>query len=411
MRPGVTGRPSTGPLRGVRVLDLTAMLAGPYGTMILADLGADVVKIEPPKGDVTRHSGPHRAGDSAEALAGYFQSVNRGKRSLVMDLRDEQTKQQFLDLVRNADILLENYSAGVMDRLGLGYETLREINPRLVYGTLRGFGDPRSGRSPYTDWPAFDVVAQAMGGFLGITGTADGEPIKSGPGVGDIFPGTLLALGVLAALRHAEHTGEGQFVDIAMYDAVLALCERAVYQYSYLDYVARPVGNSHPLLFPFDIFQTADGWVAMAAQGPNHWPILCEEMGRPDLVADPRFAENIDRVAHRDKVAPVVTAWVAQHTTSEIVEKLGGRVPVGPVNHMNDIYADPHVAAREMLVDVPQPGSDKPVTVAGVPLKFSGTPARITNRGPLLGEHNYHDVLAAWSGDSVSRVDHGERPG
>lgn len=403
MRPGVTGEPTTGPLRGVRVLDLTAMLAGPYGTMILADLGADVVKIEPPKGDVTRHSGPHRPGDGPEGLPGYFQSVNRGKRSIVMNLRDEQTKEQFLELVRNADILLENYSAGVMDRLGLGYETLREINPKLVYGTLRGFGDPRSGRSPYTDWPAFDVVAQAMGGFLGITGTAEGQPIKSGPGVGDIFPGTLLALGVLAALRHAESTGEGQFVDIAMYDAVLALCERAVYQYSYLDYVAQPVGNSHPLLFPFDIFQTADGWIAIAAQGPNHWPILCAEMGRPDLATDPRFAANIDRVQHREAVAPLVTAWVAEHTTAQIVEKLGGRVPVGPVNHMNDIYADPHVAAREMLVDVPQPGSDKPVTVAGVPLKFSQTPARITNRGPLLGEHDYESVMSDWTSGADSQ--------
>src|SRR5215471_2217611 len=222
-----------GPLEGLRVVDLSLMLAGPYASMLLADLGADVVKVEPPRGDSTRATGPFRPGDGPEALGGYFQSVNRGKRSVVLDLKNPADRGRFVALVRVADVLVENYSAGVMDRLGLGYERLAAENPRLVYGAIRGFGDPRSGASPYQDWPAFDVVAQAMGGFLSITGTAEGTPVKAGPGIGDLFPAVLLALGVTSAVYQARHTGRGQFVDVAMYDAVLSLCERMVYQYSY----------------------------------------------------------------------------------------------------------------------------------------------------------------------------------
>src|SRR4051794_4817072 len=187
------------------------MLAGPYATMLLADLGADVVKVEPPHGDLIRAVGPFRAGAGENRLGGYFQSVNRGKRSVVLDLKAADGRSRFLELVAHADVLAENFSAGVMDRLGLGYETLAEVNPRLVYAAIRGFGDPRTGSSPYGSWPAFDVVAQAMGGFLSVTGTTDGQPIKSGPGIGDLFPAALLALGIVSAVRHTEHTGEGQF--------------------------------------------------------------------------------------------------------------------------------------------------------------------------------------------------------
>lgn len=393
-----SGSPNHGPLHGVRILDLTQMLAGPFTTMLLADLGADVVKVEPPAGDTTRAVGPFRAGDDLGlALGGYFQSVNRGKRSVVLNLKTAEGTEQLLDLVRVCDVVVENFSAEVMDRLGVPYERLAEVNPRLVYGALRGFGDRRTGASPYQSWPALDVVAQAMGGFLGITGTADGNPIKSGPGIGDIFPGTLLALGIVAAVRHAEHTGEGQFVDVSMYDAVLALCERLVYQHSYLGVVPRPDGNSHPLLSPFDILPTRDGWVALAAPGDHHWTHLAKAMGRPELADDDRYRTNRNRVAHREQVRALLLNWLTELDTNEVIDLLGGTVPVGAVNDAAAIFADPHVAARGMLAQVEQPGSDEPVTIAGSPIKFTRTPAHVRGRGPRLGEDDVTALLEEWA--------------
>lgn len=394
----MTVDPAVGPLTGIKVLDLTAMLAGPFTTMLLTDLGADVIKVEPETGDRTRGLGPNRAGDDPDqALGGYFQSVNRGKRSIVLDLKSDAGSAKFRELVQVADVVVENYSAGVMERMGLGYESLAELNPRLVYAALRGFGDARSGKSPYEMWPAFDIVAQAMGGFAGITGPLDGTPLKSGPGIGDIFPGALLALGVVAAVRHAEHTGEGQFVDVAMYDAVLAMCERIVYQHSYLGIVPRPMGNGHPLLAPFDIMQTSDGWIAVAAPSDKHWRILAETMHRPDLADDPRFVNNAARLANIVDVRAILGTWLAQQSTAAVVESLGGRVPIGPVNDAADIFDDEHVRLREMLVEVEQPGSTTPVTIAGSPIKFSSTPARVRGRGPKLGEDDADTVLTEWS--------------
>jgi formyl-CoA transferase len=385
----------TGPLRGVRVLDLTAMLAGPYATMLLSDLGADVIKVEPPHGDMSRAAGPFRDGDGPEGLAGYFQSINRGKRSVVLDLKTETGRDRFRELVARADVVVENYSAGVMERLGLSYEALSVDNPALIYASLRGFGDQRTGDSPYRDWPAFDVVAQAMGGFLGITGTADGTPIKSGPGIGDLFPGTLLAVGILAALHHRTTTGQGQFVDVAMYDAVLSMCERIVHQHSYTGAIPVQQGNSHPLFCPFDILPTADGWIALAVT-ENQWPIVANAMGRPDMATDERYSTNLQRKLHSAEVLGALTDWLSGLTTKEVVDLLGGRVPIGPVNTVADIFADPHVAARRMLVQVEQPGSQRPVTVAGQPIKFTATPAEVAGRAPILGEHTVDDVLTAW---------------
>lgn len=400
--------PATGPLDGIKVLDLTAMLAGPFTTMLLTDLGADVIKVEPVKGDRTRGLGPHRAGDDPDqALGGYFQSVNRGKRSIVLDLKSEAGAQKFRELVAVADVVVENFSAGVMERMDLGYERLAAVNPRLVYAALRGFGDARSGKSPYEMWPAFDIVAQAMGGFAGITGPLDGTPLKSGPGIGDIFPGALLALGVVAAVRHAEHTGEGQFVDVAMYDAVLAMCERIVYQHSYLGEVPRPMGNGHPLLAPFDIMQTADGWIAVAAPSDKHWRILAATMNRTDLIDDPRFLNNAARLANIGEVREILGSWLARQSTAAIIDSLGGRVPIGPVNDAADIFGDEHVRIREMLVEVEQPGSEAPVVIAGSPIKFSSTPAGVRGRGPKLGEDDPDDVLVEWSADQSTPA-HGQ---
>jgi crotonobetainyl-CoA:carnitine CoA-transferase CaiB-like acyl-CoA transferase len=375
------------------VIDLTQMLAGPYCTMLLADLGADVIKVEPPGGDMTRFSGPFLAEDSERAYGGYFGSINRNKRSIVLDLKTEDGKAALRRMVAVSPVVVENFRAGVMERLGLQWETLRDSNPALVYAAIRGFGDPRTGESPYVGWPAFDVVAQAMGGFMGITGTADGVPLKAGPGVGDIYPAALAALGIVAAVRHAERTGQGQLVDVGMVDAVLSMCERIVYQFSYGGQVPGPEGNAHPMLCPFENFPTSDGWITIAAPGDAHWELLCRIMGRPELAADERFRTGRDRVRNAAETRRAVSAWTAGRTTREAIAALGGQVPAGPVQTVRDIFADPHARSRAMLVEVEHAGCERPVTYAGLPIKLTATPGGVYRRPPRLGEHTA-EILA-----------------
>lgn len=376
-----------GPLEGLRVLDLTQALAGPYSTMLLADLGADVMKVEPPSGDMTRFPGPFTEEDSERAYGGYFASINRGKRSIVLDLKDNADRSVLLRLAETVDVVVENSRAGVMDRLGVGYDVLAELNPKLVYAAIRGFGDPRTGESPYAEWPAYDVVAQAMGGLVSITGSADGDLAKCGPSVGDIFAGTLNAVGVLAAVIDARATGRGQFVDVAMYDAVLSLCEGAAYNYSYTGRVQRPTGNGHPVIAPFDVFPTLDGHCAIGTPSDSMFAELASAIGRPELADDERFRGGFDRLVNRADLNAELTAWTGSTTTADIVELLGGLIPVGPVNDIEAIYADPHVAARNMLVEVEQPDGSRPVTLAGQPIKMTKSHTGIRSRPPRLGEH------------------------
>jgi crotonobetainyl-CoA:carnitine CoA-transferase CaiB-like acyl-CoA transferase len=385
----VTGdaAPAAGPLAGVRVVDLTQVLAGPFCTMLLADLGADVVKVEPIEGDTTRTTKPFFEDDDKHYFGGYFQSVNRNKSGITVDLKQPAGREIVRRLARSAHVLVENFRVGVMERLDLSYEQLHDLNPRLVYACVRGFGDPRTGRSPYADWPAFDIVAQAMGGLMGITGPAPGEPCKVGPGIGDIFPATLLAFGIVAALRHAERTGEGQFVDVAMYDGILALCERIVYQYGYSGEIPHQQGNSHPLVVPFDVFKTKDGSVAIATVRDPQWAELCRRIGRPELAEDSRYKPRDNRMQHAAEVRRLVGDWAAVRTNREVMDALGGFVPAGPVQTAADIFADPHVAARNMIVSVEHPGSRRRGTIAGTPVKFTRTPSGPSRRAPFLGEH------------------------
>jgi formyl-CoA transferase len=246
-------------------------------------------------------------------------------------------------------------------------------------------------------WPAFDIVAQAMGGFLSITGTADGRPVKSGPGIGDLFPAALMAVGIVAAVRHAERTGEGQFLDVAMYDAVLSLTERIVYQHSCTGDIPAPQGNSHPLICPFDIFPTADGWVAVAAPSDRQWATIAELIGRPDMATDERYRTSPGRLEHAAEIRAAIEGWLEKKTNREVVACLGGRVPIGPVNDVAAIFADPHVRARRMLVGLDDPAGDQPTTVAGQPIKFTRTPAEPCRRAPVLGEDSPDAVLADWS--------------
>ena len=311
-----------GPLAGLRVVDLTQVLSGPFCTMLLADLGADVVKVEPPTGDVARLWGPHLApaddaGEPAtDSYGGYFASVNRNKRGICLDLTTDDGRGALLDLLVGADVLVENFRVGVMDRFGLSYELLHARFPKLVYACIRGFGDPRTGASPYADWPAFDIIAQAMGGIMGVTGSDADHPVKVGPGVGDIFPAALAAVGLLAAVRHAEATGSGQLVDVAMYDSVLALTERIVYQHSITGSSPGPQGNTHPLLCPYGVVRTNDGFVTVATPSDHQWRRLAAILGRPELGTDARFATNAARLAHSAEVYDAVEEWSRRRSTA-----------------------------------------------------------------------------------------------
>jgi len=379
--------PSSGTLNGLRVIDMTRMLSGPYCTMLLADQGAEVIKIESFAGDTSRGHGPYRDDDKEHLFGGYFQSLNRNKKSIVVDLKSDDGKEIIRRLVKTADVLVENFRPGVMERLGLGYEDLKEINPKLVYGALRGFGDPRSGGSPYQDWPAYDVVAQAMGGMIGITGPDASTPLKIGPGVGDIFPGTMLCNGILSALYRAKVDSEGQFVEVSMYDAIMSLCERIVYQNTIAGIVSAPEGNAHPIFVPFGLFKTRDGWAAICVPNDNFWRKLCTVMQKDELGDDERFATKFARKDHREQVIDIVSEWVGKYRKDELSQLLGGIVPYGPVNTAEDIIQDNHVSMRDMILELEHPGSEIPTRVANSPIKFERTPCSEPVRAPYLGEH------------------------
>ncbi len=397
------GAALAGALEGLRVLDLTQMLAGPFCAQLMADHGAEVIKVESPEGDMTRAFGPYCDDDQVRNMGGYYQSVNRNKKGVVIDLKSEQGRQVLLSLVDKADVLIENFRAGVLDRLGLSYEKLAERNPRLVYACIRGFGDPRSASNDYTDWPAFDVVSQSMGGMMGVTGAEDGVPMKVGPGVGDLIPATLCAFGVLAAVMRAQRTGRGQFIDVAMVDGVLAFCERVIYQYSISGVIPRPQGSHHPMFVPMGVFPAADGWVTVGSPNDGFWIKLCKLMGRPELAEDPRFRSNDDRVRNAPALKAELGAFTSAHTKEQLRQLLGGQLPFGPIYDAQDIFTDPYFAAREMLVEVEQPHSSKKLTIAGVPIKMSETPGSVRTRAPMLGEHTREVLLAA--GMTAAQVD------
>jgi crotonobetainyl-CoA:carnitine CoA-transferase CaiB-like acyl-CoA transferase len=380
--------PGPGILSGIRVLDFSRMLSGPYCTMMLADHGAEVIKIETPEGDTSRTNGPYRSDDEERQWAGYFVSLNRNKKSVVLDLKTSAGRDAIRHLVRTADVVVENFRPGVMERLGLGYEILAQENPRLVYGAIRGFGDPRSGESPYASWPSYDVVAQAMGGLMSVTGPDADHPTKTGPGIGDIFSGLMMSFAIVAAVRHAEATGKGQFVDIAMYDAMVSLCERLIYQYDIEGHVPVPTGNGHPLLAPFGIFPARDGWIAIGVVDDAFWRALATAMGRPDLGDDPRFAGKTARRSHASEINALVSAWTSQFSKVELAAALGGKLPFGPVNNARDIFDDPHIAVRSMIAEVAHHDADKkPWRIAANPVRFSGTPAPAPLTPPTLGQH------------------------
>ncbi len=385
----------TGPLEDVTVIDCTRALAGPFGAGLLADLGARVIKVEPPLGDGYRnippflpdYASPYEDRKAGTDFGAPFASVNRNKRSVCLDLKDDAHKKVFLELCDQADAVVENMRAGVMDRLGLGYETIAERNPRIVYACVRGFGDPRTGESPYADWPSLDAAAQSFGGLVYAN---DGLVT---PAIADIFPGTLMALGVVSAIHHARNSGKGQFLDVAMYDAMMAFQKSAVAQFGVTG-KPNPSGLQRAMtLYPFDLFPASDGKVAIAVAQPRHWDLLCAAMERVDLMTDERSVSNEARLKNVDWVEAQICAWTSSLTREEIKAKLDGKIPFGPVQNMQDIYRDPHVVAREML-ETCDPGGDNPeIQLAASPIKFTETPTTLYQSPPTLGQHN-DEVLA-----------------
>lgn len=382
--PMASGR--TGPLQGLRILDVTHALAGPFAGMLLADLGADVIKVEPPTGEMTRYGGPWTLDDEERVYSGGYAIRNRNKRSIALDLTAEEDREVFLELVETADGLIENLRAGVADRLGVGWEACHARNRRLVYAAIRGFGDPRTAPSPYAGWPAYDLIAQAMGGVIASTGEDEAHVTKVGPPIGDTVPGTMAALGLVAAMLRAKDTGEGQFLDVAMVDTMMTMSEASQMLYSYMGRPMKPMGNAVDGISPYNVYPTADGHCVIATPTEPHWKLLCELIGRADLVDDERTSSNRRRLRNRPVVDEAIVAWTSARTTAQVVEALGNEVPVGPVYTPADWVEDPHVAAREMLVRVDH-DHHRPTVVLNSPIKFSADPAGVYQGVPRLDAH------------------------
>ena len=393
----MTTHPSrTGPLSGLTIIDCSMAYAGPFGTVLLADLGANVIKVEPPNGDNFRSVAPYPP-DHAHAFthtpdkADYgmsFASVNRNKRSICLDLKAPADREILLKMCEQADALVENMRAGVMDKLDLSYETIAKRNPKIVYATVRGYGDPRTGESPYADWPCLDVAGQSVGGLVEATG--DLFPVA----ISDIYPGTLMALGLVSAIVKAQQTGQGDFVDVAMYDSIVTLLKSNVAAYSLSGKIPKP--GRRPPLVPFGLFPANDGRIAIAAPVERHWNFLCTAMQREDLIDDPRTSSNAKRVANQDFTEVQVSAWTVERSKSEILAAIGGHVPCGPANTLEEVFADPHLAAREMLEGFTPPGDNPEIKTAANPIKFKDSPTSLYQPPPSLGEHE-QEILAEFN--------------
>ncbi len=371
---------NTKPLNDVIVLDLTRVLAGPYCTMILADLGAEVIKVERPDvGDDSRAFGPFINGKSA-----YFISLNRGKKSMVLNLKMEKDLKVFKELIKKVDVLVENFRPGTMDRLGLGYEDLKVINPRLIYAASSGFG--HSG--PYSKKAAYDMIVQAAGGMMSITGQPGGPPVRVGASIGDITAGLFTAIGINAALYQRQQTGVGQKIDVAMLDAQVAILENAIARYIVTKEPPKPLGTRHPSITPFEAFKAADEWVIIAVGNDALWARFCESVRREELIEDPDFATNAKRTENYSKLKPIMDEIIAQRTAAEWIrdlDKVG--IPVGPINTVDKLFTDPQVKARQMLVEVDDSVAGRVIT-AGNPIKMSSFADESSRKAaPELGEH------------------------
>ena len=384
------------PLNGIKVLDLTRVLAGPYATMLLGDLGAEVIKIEQPgTGDESRNFGPFKNGFSL-----YFMSVNRGKRSVTLNLKTERGRAIFKQLLNQTDILVENFRPGTMEKLGLDYGTLKSEYPSLIYAACSGFGQT----GPYAKQGAYDMIIQGMGGIISITGEPDGPPVRVGTSISDITAALFTTIGILSALHHRNQTGKGQFVDVAMLDSLVAVLENAVVRYFATGEAPKPLGARHPAITPFEAFASADGHVIIALGNDTLWAKFCEHVGRQELISDQRFRTNADRTENHDQLFPILSEIMSQRTTDDWIDALGKiGVPCGPINAMDKVVTHPQVQAREMITRVAHQITGE-VEVPGVPIKLSETPGSVDAPAPSLGEHTT-EVLTGLLGMSPDEVE------
>lgn len=372
-------------LQGLKILDFTRVYSGPYCTMLLADLGAEVVKVEAVgRGDDTRSFYPIKNGQS-----GYFTYLNRNKKSITLNLKSPEGKRAALELAKWADVVVENFSAGTIDKLGLGYDAVKEVNPEIVYASISGFG--QSG--PYSKKAAYDAVAQAMGGMTFLTGYPDGDPVKVGPAISDAATGVHTAVAILAALHYREKTGKGQYIDVAMMDTVFSMLENSVPIMTLLGEDPQRIGNANPGSAPYNMYHTSDGAVFIATANDSLFKRLIGVMGQPELIEDPRFNSNPNRKAHEKEIDPIVEQWTLQHTTADVermLDEVG--VPVASAKSVGQLVEDPQLQHRGMLVEHDLPGVG-PVKFPGNPLKLQLTPPDPSRRAPTLGEHT-EDILS-----------------
>lgn len=369
------------PLEGVRVLDLTRVLAGPYCTMMLADLGAEVIKVElPGGGDDSRAFGPFKNGQSL-----YFVTINRGKESIAIDLKHPDGQAVLLDLVRHCDVLVENFRPGTMEKLNLGWERLKALNPRLIYAAVSGFG--HSG--PASTRPAYDILVQAMGGVMSITGWPDAPPTRVGLSLGDIGAAVFGATGVVTALYQRERSGLGQKVDVAMLDCQLAILENALVRYQVDGKAPGPLGTRHPTITPFQAFRGSDHWFVVAVGNDAIWKRFCQAVERPDLLADQRFLSNGDRTRHYDQLIPILEAlFVARPAAEWLALMEDGGIPAAPVNDIAEVMRDPQLAARQMFVKVQDERAGE-VIIPGNPIKMDTLPEDGQRApAPAVGQHS-----------------------
>ena len=386
-----------GALKGIKVLDLTRVLAGPYCGMLLADMGADVVKVEMPnKGDDSRVFTPQVKGESA-----YFMNLNRNKRGITLNFKSPEGINIFKKMVEKADIVIENFRPGVMEKLGIGYDELKKINPGIIYGCVSGFGH----FGPYSQRPGYDIISQAMGGLMSTTGWPNGEPTRTGTAIGDVLGGLNMCIGVLAALNYKKETGKGQKVDVALVDSVVSALEIITQIYLNSGRLPQRIGNRYESCYPYDSFKAKDGSIVIACGNDKLFTLLIKLMNMPELNDDPRFCCNVKRVENHESLKPIIERWLSNYTCNEAVKMiLDIGVPAAPIYTIKDVVEDPHIAgAREMFVDVDHPVAGH-TKLTGCHIKLSETPAAIETPAPTLGQHNY-EVLEDVLGFSKEEVD------
>jgi formyl-CoA transferase len=370
-------------LDGIRVVDLTQVMGGPFCTMQLGDLGADVIKVEPPAGDLSRSMGGAALRMRGSDNAPFF-ALNRNKRSIVLDLTIDDDRTVFMALVQTADVVVESFRPGVTRRLGVDYAAVSAINPRIVYASISGFGQT----GPYADRPGFDLIAQGMTGVMSVTGEPNASPVKCGVPIADLSVGLFAVNGILAALIARGRTGRGQYIDTSLFDSALAISVWETTELWASGETPRAMGSAHRLSAPYQAFRTSDGYITLAALTQLQWLQLCATVGRNDLTTDARFETNAARLANRPILVAELESALGVRTTAEWVELLlAAGVPSGPIHNFSQVFEDPHTHARGMIEDVDHPVAGR-VHTLGFPLKMSDTPPRVRRAPPLLGEHS-----------------------